>query len=135
MKDGTEAFPRNLQPEAVLQILNSDVLKSSEIESDKPAVEQVRSSITRRLGTDIGALKPADRHEQQHAIGYLREENRVLRTQAVNSLMAFVPHFERRICPPSDDQVTTPAIRGACCPVGAVPIRRRMHELDPTGLA
>lgn len=51
----------NLRQEAVLQTLTADVLKSSEIEGEKLDAEQVRSSIARRLGLDIGALKPADR--------------------------------------------------------------------------
>ena len=38
------------------------MLKSSEIEGEKLDAEQVRSSIARRLGMDIGALKPADRN-------------------------------------------------------------------------
>jgi Fic family protein len=46
----------------VLQTLTVDVLKSSEIEGERLDTEQVRSSIARRLGMDIGALKPADRH-------------------------------------------------------------------------
>ena len=50
-----------LQLEAVLQTLTADVIKSSEIEGEKLDAEQVRSSIARRLGIDIGALKPADR--------------------------------------------------------------------------
>jgi Fic family protein len=57
-----EALGFNLQQEAVLQTLTADVLKSSEIEGEKLDAEQVRSSIARRLGIDIGALKPADRH-------------------------------------------------------------------------
>jgi len=57
-----EALGFNLQQEAVLQTLTSDVLKSSEIEGEKLDAAQVRSSIARRLGMDIGALKPADRH-------------------------------------------------------------------------
>src|SRR5207247_9874624 len=57
-----EAIGFNLQQEAVLQTLTADVLKSSEIEGEKLDAEQVRSSIARRLGIDIGALKPADRH-------------------------------------------------------------------------
>src|SRR6202043_2282996 len=57
-----EALGFNLQQEAVLQTLTADVLKSSEIEGEKLNAEQVRSSIARRLGIDIGALKPADRH-------------------------------------------------------------------------
>jgi len=51
-----------LRQEAVLQTLTADVLKSSEIEGGKLDAEQVRSSIARRLGIDIGALKPADRN-------------------------------------------------------------------------
>src|SRR2546426_5907721 len=51
----------DLRQEAVLRTLTADVLKSSEIEGEKLDAEQVRSSIARRLGMDIGALKPADR--------------------------------------------------------------------------
>src|ERR1019366_2997004 len=57
-----EALGFNLRQEAVLQTLTADVLKSSEIEGEKLDPEQVRSSIARRLGMDIGALKSADRH-------------------------------------------------------------------------
>jgi Fic family protein len=57
-----EALGFNLQQEAVLKTLTADVLKTSEIEGEKLNAEQVRSSIARRLGIDIGALKPADRH-------------------------------------------------------------------------
>lgn len=57
-----EALGFNLQQDAVLQTLTSDVLKSSEIEGEKLDAGQVRSSIARRLGIDIGALKPADRN-------------------------------------------------------------------------
>src|SRR6266487_7013154 len=57
-----EALGFNLRQEAVLQTLTADVLKSSEIEGEKLDAAQVRSSIARRLGMDIGALKPADRH-------------------------------------------------------------------------
>jgi Fic family protein len=52
-------FP--LRQEAVLQTLTEEVLKSSEIEGEILEKEQVRSSIARRLGIDIGALMPADR--------------------------------------------------------------------------
>ena len=55
-----EAFGFNLRQEAVLQTLTADVLKSSEIEGEKLDAEQVRSSIARHLGMDIGGLKPAD---------------------------------------------------------------------------
>src|ERR1041385_2550147 len=52
----------DFRQEAVLQTLTADVLKSSEIEGEKLDAQQVRSSIARRLGMDIGALKAADRH-------------------------------------------------------------------------
>ncbi len=57
-----EALGFNLRREAVLQTLTADVLKNSEIEGEKLDAEQVRSSIARRLGMDIGALKPVDRN-------------------------------------------------------------------------
>jgi Fic family protein len=57
-----EALGFNLQQEAWLKTLTADVLKSSEIEGEKLDEEQVRSSLARRLGMDIGVLKPADRH-------------------------------------------------------------------------
>jgi Fic family protein len=57
-----EALGFNLRQEAVLQTLTADVLKSSEIEGEKLDAQQVRSSIARRLGMDIGALKLTDRH-------------------------------------------------------------------------
>lgn len=57
-----ESLGFNLKQEAVLRTLTADVLKSSEIEGEKLEADQVRSSIARRLGMDIGALKPADRN-------------------------------------------------------------------------
>src|SRR5437868_13020555 len=51
-----------LREEAVLSTLTQDVLKSSEIEGEILDIDQVRSSLARRLGLDIGALTPADRH-------------------------------------------------------------------------
>src|ERR1051325_7683996 len=57
-----EALGFHLREEAVLQTLTADVLTSSEIEGERLDAEQVRSSIARRLGIDIGALKPADRN-------------------------------------------------------------------------
>ncbi len=53
-------FP--LRDEAKLRTLTEDVLKSSDIEGEVLDRDQVRSSIARRLGIDIGALAPADRH-------------------------------------------------------------------------
>lgn len=51
-----------LQEEAVLQTLTEDVLKSSEIEGELLDKAQVRSSIARRLGMEVGGLIPADRN-------------------------------------------------------------------------
>jgi Fic family protein len=48
--------------EAVLETLTSDVVKTSEIEGERLNPDQVRSSIARRLGIDIGAITPADRN-------------------------------------------------------------------------
>lgn len=47
--------------EAWLQTLTLETLKTSEIEGERLDPLQVRSSIARRLGVDIGALAPADR--------------------------------------------------------------------------
>jgi Fic family protein len=57
-----EALGFPLQQEAVLQSLTDEVVKSSEIEGEHLDSGEVRSSIARRLGIDIGGLKPADRH-------------------------------------------------------------------------
>ena len=56
-----EALGFRLTEEATLQTLTQDVLKSSEIEGEVLDPAQVRSSIARRLGIDIGDLAPADR--------------------------------------------------------------------------
>ena len=56
-----EALGFQLRAEAVLQSLTEEVLKSSEIEGEFLDRDQVRSSIARRLGMDVGALLPADR--------------------------------------------------------------------------
>src|SRR6201998_4103340 len=57
-----EGLGFQLRKEAVLNTLTEEVLKSSEIEEEKLDRGQVRSSIARRLGIDIGALTPADRN-------------------------------------------------------------------------
>lgn len=57
-----EALGFKLRQEAVLKTLTEDVLKSSEIEGEQLDAEQVRSSIARRLGMDIGGLKSVDRN-------------------------------------------------------------------------
>ena len=45
-----------------LEALTSEVIKTSAIEGEKLNHDAVRSSLARRLGVDIGALAPADRH-------------------------------------------------------------------------
>ena len=57
-----EALGFRLRQEAVLETLTTDVIKSSEIEGEKLEPEQVRSSVARHLGIDIGGLKAADRN-------------------------------------------------------------------------
>jgi Fic family protein len=59
-----EALGFDLRAEAVLATLTEDVLKSSEIEGETLNRDQVRSSVARRLGLDIGALAPADRRTE-----------------------------------------------------------------------
>ena len=56
-----EGLGFQLQSMAGLQTLTQDVIKTSEIEGEKLDGEQVRSSIARRLGIDIGKAKTADR--------------------------------------------------------------------------
>ena len=51
-----------LRDQASLAALTEDVVRTSEIEGEQLNVESVRSSIARRLGVDIGALAPVDRH-------------------------------------------------------------------------
>ncbi len=51
-----------LRDQASLSVLTEDVIKTSEIEGEQLNAESVRSSIARRLGVDIGALAPVDRH-------------------------------------------------------------------------
>jgi Fic family protein len=57
-----EGLGFQLRVEAVLNTLTEDVLKSSEIEGETLDRDQVRSSIARRLGLDIGGLTPSDRN-------------------------------------------------------------------------
>ncbi|MDQ7049839.1 MAG: DUF4172 domain-containing protein [Enterobacterales bacterium] len=50
-----------LRNEANLNTLSIDVVKTSEIEGEKLPVDQVRWSIARRLGIEIGGLVASDR--------------------------------------------------------------------------
>ncbi|RKZ46163.1 MAG: DUF4172 domain-containing protein [Gammaproteobacteria bacterium] len=56
-----EALGFDLRSEAHLRTLTEDVVKTGEIEGEILAQDQVRSSIARRLGLDVGGLVPADR--------------------------------------------------------------------------
>ena len=57
-----ESLGFDLQNEAVLNTLTLDVIKSSEIEGEILEIEQVRSSIARRLGIDIAGAVESERH-------------------------------------------------------------------------
>src|SRR3954465_2222765 len=57
---GALGFP--LRAHADLAARTEDVVKSSEIEGEILDRAKVRSSLARRLGVDIGALGPVDRH-------------------------------------------------------------------------
>ena len=57
-----EALGFPSREEATLRTLTQDVLKTSEIEGEKLDAEQVRSSIARRMGLDVGALPQIDRN-------------------------------------------------------------------------
>lgn len=55
-----ESLGFDLQNEAVLNTLTLDVIKSSEIEGEYLEIEQVRSSLARRLGIEMaGAVEPS----------------------------------------------------------------------------
>jgi Fic family protein len=56
-----QALGFDLRDEAHLHTLTEDVVKSSEIEGKILERDQVRSSIARRLGMDVGGLVPTDR--------------------------------------------------------------------------
>src|SRR3954465_2254257 len=57
-----EALGFQSREEATLQTLTQDVVKTSEIEGEKLDAGQVRSSLARRMGMDIGALPATDRN-------------------------------------------------------------------------
>lgn len=57
-----EGLGFQLRQEADLETVTADVLKSSEIEGEKLDAAQVRSSVARRLGIEVGALPAVDRN-------------------------------------------------------------------------
>lgn len=57
-----QSYGFDLRSEALLRTLTLDVVKSSEIENEILDIDQVRSSIARRLGMQVGGLVPSTRH-------------------------------------------------------------------------
>jgi Fic family protein len=57
-----EALGFKLRNEAVLETLTTEVLKTSEIEGQILDLDQVRSSLSRKLGIEISGLVPSDRN-------------------------------------------------------------------------
>ena len=57
-----EALGFKLRNEAVLETLTTEVIKTSEIEGQILDLDQVRSSIARRLGIEVSGLVPSDRN-------------------------------------------------------------------------
>ncbi len=57
-----EALGFSLRNEAVLETLTTEVIKTSEIEGQILDLDQVRSSIARRLGIEVSGLVPSDRN-------------------------------------------------------------------------
>lgn len=52
----------DLRDQASLRVVTEEVLQTSAIEGEHLDPDAVRSSVARRLGVEIGALAPADRH-------------------------------------------------------------------------
>lgn len=57
-----EVLGFSIRAETNLEALTQEVVTSSEIEGENLDADQVRSSIARHLGMEIGGLVPADRH-------------------------------------------------------------------------
>lgn len=57
-----ESLGFDFQNEAILKTLTQDVVKSSEIEGETLDTEQVRSSIARHLGVELGTYSPINQH-------------------------------------------------------------------------
>jgi Fic family protein len=81
-----------LRDQASLAALTEDVVKTSEIEGEQLNVESVRSSIARRLGVDIGALAPVDRHVEGVVEMVLDATANCQRRCRVSACSAGMPH-------------------------------------------
>jgi Fic family protein len=64
-----EELGENLRTEAAVQMLTQEVVKTSEIEGQMLDPEQVRSSIARKLGLDLGGLREADERKTRDIDG------------------------------------------------------------------
>ena len=78
-----------LRDQASLAALTEDVLKTSEIEGEVLNVESVRASIARRLGVDIGAVAPVDRHVEGVVEMVLDATSRAVRPLTVGRLFGW----------------------------------------------
>ncbi len=56
-----QALGFDLRTEAVLRVLTDDIVKTTAIEGERLDPNEVRSSVARRLGLDVGGLVPASR--------------------------------------------------------------------------
>lgn len=57
-----EALGFRFREDAALQTMTKEIVKSSEIEGEVLASDQVRSSLARKLGIDVAGLVPSDRN-------------------------------------------------------------------------
>jgi Fic family protein len=79
-----ESLGFDLRSEASLRTLTSDVVKSSAIEGEKLDPQDVRSSIARKLGLDIAAMRPPRREVEgivEIMLDATRNHDRPLTTQ------------------------------------------------------
>ncbi len=91
-----EALGFDLRSEAHLRTLTEDVVKSSEIEGETLERNQVRSSIARRLGMDIGGLVPADRDVEGVVEMMLDATGNYAETLTEERLLAWYAHCFRQ---------------------------------------
>jgi Fic family protein len=83
-----EALGFALKQEAQLTTLTEDVVRSSEIEGEKLDRDQVRSSVARRLGMDLGGAKKAGRDVEgtvEMMLDATREYGRPLTEERIRS--------------------------------------------------
>ena len=130
-----EGVGLKLRAEATLSSLTEEVVKSSEIEGEILNKDQVRSSLARRLGVDIGALKPADRQVEgvvDMMIDATREIRRAAhRRTAVRLACCAIPDWTQRHGQDRRRQVAHGSTLAPCrwCP--AVPVANAFISKHP----